>query len=242
MHWLFFSFEKGVNSLGKNIKGKECGKGIFQRKDGWYIARFVDKYGKRHEKYFKTIPEARNWQADSQYQDRHGSIVVPVNMTVDTWFDYWIQNIVGDLAPNTLRNYRERYKFNIQPVIGGMQLTDVKPMHCKIVLNQMDKDYAGATIRQTYICMGTMLKSALMNDLIPKHPMDGVRYTKPVRAKNDIKFLTIEEQKKFLEVAKRSHNYSRKMGYRHKCLRYSIAKWRKNGVNPKVPNAENPCK
>ena len=193
--------------MGKNIKGKECGKGIFQRKDGWYIARFVDKYGKRHEKYFRTIPEARNWQADSQYQDRHSSIAVPVNMTVDTWFDYWIQNIVGDLAPNTLRNYRERYKFNIQPIIVNMQLTDVKPMHCKIVLNQMDKDYAGATIRQTYICMGTMLKSALMNDLIPKHPMDGVRYTKPVRAKNDIKFLTIEEQKKFLEVAKRSHNY-----------------------------------
>jgi len=71
----------------------------------------------------------------------------------------------------------------------------------------MDKDYAGATIRQTYICMGTMLKSALMNDLIPKHPMDGVRYTKPVRAKSDIRFLTIDEQKKFLEVAKRSHNY-----------------------------------
>ena len=56
-------------------------------------------------------------------------------------------------------------------------------MHCKIVLNQMDKDYAGATIRQTYICMGTMLKSALMNDLMSKHPMGGVRYTKPVRAK-----------------------------------------------------------
>ena len=84
--------------MGKSIKGKECGKGIFQRKDGWYIARFVDKYGNRHEKYCKTLPEARNWQADSQYQDRHGSITVPVNMTVDTWFDYWIQNIVGGLA------------------------------------------------------------------------------------------------------------------------------------------------
>ena len=71
----------------------------------------------------------------------------------------------------------------------------------------MDKDYAGSTIRQTYICMGTMLRSAVMNDLIPKHPMDGVRYTKPARAKDDIKFLTIDEQKKFLEVAKRSHNY-----------------------------------
>ena len=55
--------------------------------------------------------------------------------------------------------------------------------------------------------MGTMLKSALMNDLIAKHPMNGVRYTKPVRAVSDIKFLTVAEQEKFLETAKRSHNY-----------------------------------
>lgn len=52
-----------------------------------------------------------------------------------------------------------------------------------------------------------MLKSALMNDLIAKHPMNGVRYTKPVRAASDIKFLTVAEQEKFLETAKRSHNY-----------------------------------
>jgi len=55
--------------------------------------------------------------------------------------------------------------------------------------------------------MGTMFKSALINDFITKHPMDSVRYTKPVRAVNDIKFLTIEEQQAFIEVAKQSHNY-----------------------------------
>ena len=71
----------------------------------------------------------------------------------------------------------------------------------------MEADYAGSTILQTYIAMGKMFRAALMNDLIAKHSMDGVRYTKPVRAVNDIKFLTVEEQIKFLEVAKRSHNY-----------------------------------
>lgn len=55
--------------------------------------------------------------------------------------------------------------------------------------------------------MGTMLKSALMNDLIAKHQMNGVRYTKPVRAASDINFLTLDEQERFLKVAKRSHNY-----------------------------------
>ena len=60
-----------------------------------------------------------------------------------------------------------------------MLLSDVKPMHCKKVLLSMDADYAGSTIRQTYITMGTLFKAAKMNDLIVKHPIDGVRYTKP---------------------------------------------------------------
>ena len=51
--------------MGKNLKGKECGKGICQRKDGLYYARFVDKTGKRHEKYLPTLPEARTWIEES---------------------------------------------------------------------------------------------------------------------------------------------------------------------------------
>lgn len=194
--------------MGKSLRGKECGKGICQRKDGLYHARFVDKAGKRHEKYFQTIPEARNWIEQAKYADKHEDVFCPSDTTVDAWFSFWIEDIAGDLAPNTLRNYRERYKQNIQPIIGKMFLSDVKPMHCKKVLLSMDADYAGSTIRQTYITMGTMFKAAKMNDLIAKHPMDGVRFTKPVRATDDIKFLTRDEQRLFLETAKRSRNYN----------------------------------
>ena len=193
--------------MGKNLKGRECGKGICQRKDRKYYARFIDPQGKRRDGYFATLPEARNWLADAKYSSRHDEPVPSAQMTVDGWFEFWINNIVSDLAPNTLRNYRERYKQNIQPVIGRMLLKNVKPLHCKMVLNRMETEYAGSTIRQTYITMGTMLKSAVMNDMIIKHPMDGVRYTKPVKAADDIKFLTIEEQQKFLEAARRFHNY-----------------------------------
>ena len=194
--------------MGKSLRGKECGKGICQRKDGLYSARFVSSEGKRQVKCFSSLPEARNWLDDAKYADKHENIFVPPDMTVDVWFEFWIENIVGDLAPNTLRNYRERYKQNIQPIIGTMLLSDVKPMHCKKVLLSMDADYAGSTIRQTYITMGTLLKAAKMNDLIYKHPMDGVRFTKPVRATDDIKFLTRDEQRVFLETAKRSRNYN----------------------------------
>ena len=133
--------------MGKNLKGKECGKGICQRKDGKYAARYTAKNGSRKEKHFDTLPEARNWLADAQYEDKHNVHNPSSEMTVDSWFEFWITNLIADLAPNTRRNYRERYCKNVQPVIGNMRMCDVKPMHGKIVLNRMEATYAGSTIR-----------------------------------------------------------------------------------------------
>ena len=191
--------------MGKSLRGKECGKGICQRKDGLYSARFVSSEGKRQVKCFSSLPEARNWLEDTKYADRHEDVFAPPDMTVTEWFEFWISHIVGDLAPNTKRNYREQYEYNVKPVIGKMRLTDAKPMHCKMVFNRMEASYASSTIRQAY---GTMFRAAVMNDMIQKHPMDGVRFTKPVRATDDIKFLTRDEQRVFLETAKRSRNYN----------------------------------
>ena len=129
--------------MGKNLKGKECGKGICQRKDGKYTARYVTKSGARQERHFNTLPEARNWLDDAKYADRHDVVIdTSSDMTVDAWFHFWHDNLICDLAPNTKRNYSERYEHNIQPVIGRMKLSDVKPMHCKLVFNRMDAEYA----------------------------------------------------------------------------------------------------
>ena len=55
--------------LGKNLKGKDCGKGIYQRKDGLYSARFVDKTGKRH-----AAKSAAKVTGSRQYQNHNGSV------------------------------------------------------------------------------------------------------------------------------------------------------------------------
>ena len=193
--------------MAKDLKGRELGKGLSQRKDKRYSARYVTRSGKRIEKYFNTLPEARNWLADARYEDAHGTTGVNSTVSVDAWFQYWHDNLIVDLSPNTRRNYKERYEKNVKPYIGTMCISDVKPMHCKLIFNRMMDDYAGSTIKQTYIAMGTMFRSAVMNDVIAKHPMDGVRYTKPVKPASDHRVLSVEEEKKFLEVAKTSHNY-----------------------------------
>ncbi len=208
VRWVLFLSGVGNEAIvGKNLKGRECGKGICQRKDGLYTARFLTQDGKRREKYFKTLPEARNWLDDARYLARHDQYNVSSTMTVSEWFEFWDSHLKSDLSPNTRRNYRERFEKNVKPVIGSMQIGDVKPLHCKIILNQMNDSYAGATIRQAYIAMGAMFRAALDNNVISKHPMDGVRYNKPVRDVSDIKFLTVEEQRLFMQAASRSHNY-----------------------------------
>ena len=73
--------------MGKTLKGKECGKGIYQRKDGLCSARYYARCGSRRERCFNTLPEAKNWLADAKCEDRHNLMVVSSDMTVDAWFD-----------------------------------------------------------------------------------------------------------------------------------------------------------
>ena len=48
------SYERSWN-MGKDLKGKELGKGISQESTGLYSARFVDRFGKRKHKRFKKL-------------------------------------------------------------------------------------------------------------------------------------------------------------------------------------------
>ena len=54
--------------MGKNIRGRECGKGICQRKDGKYSARYIARDGSRREKHFvnfRTGEPAKNSSYDT---------------------------------------------------------------------------------------------------------------------------------------------------------------------------------
>lgn len=192
--------------MGKDLRGRNIGKGISQRKDGWYQARFINKNGKRVSKLFEDVSQAKKWITLSRLEDEDNSGTAPeYRMTVDEWFSYWMKIFKQDLSPNTKRNYRERYFTNVKPYIGDMLLADVKAMHCQQILNEMQVSYATSTVYQTYICMGPMFKCALQNDLISKHPLDAVVF-KGAKMKKPIRCLTIEEQRLFLEQADKNAN------------------------------------
>jgi len=161
--------------MGKDLRGKELGVGISQREDGWYVARYTNKRGKRVQKIFQKLQECRQWLADAQYTDEHSNIDFPEEMTVNAWFEYWIGIKKRTVRYNTIRNYTERYQRNIEPVIGKKRLSAVNSIHCQTIMNRMaDEGYATSTIYQTRIALFNMLDYAYQNDVIRKNPCNKV--------------------------------------------------------------------
>ena len=159
--------------MGKLLKGKELGTRITQRKDGRYSAKFKSKSGKRIEKYFDKLAEARKWLAEAKYEDSHGNISSSTDMTVDAWFNYWIGEIKAKTVRwSTLSSYKDRYNKNIKEIIGNMLISDVKPMHCQNVLNVMDSNgYVGSSMQRTKATMSAMFEDACENGLIAANPI-----------------------------------------------------------------------
>ena len=193
--------------MGKDLKGKELGSGICQRKDGKYSARFVSKSKKRIEQHFEKLSEAKKWLVKAKYEDEHGNISAASRMTVNAWFEYWITEIKEKTTrPNTVRNYRERYEHNIRDVIGHMLISEVKPMHCQQVLNLMEEKYKGSTMEQCRITMTSMFFYAQENGIIPANPVKKTVKC-PKKKEKNVRVLTLEEQKQFLKVAEGTSNY-----------------------------------
>ena len=189
--------------MGRNLKGKELGEGIYQQANGTYCARFIDRFGKRKSKRSKKLQEVRQWLADATYINEHSDIEQATNMMVDAWFEYWIDVKKKTVRPNTVRNYTERYNKNIQKIIGRKILTEVKPIHCqKIFTDMAEEGYKTSTIYQTRIALFNMLEFAKENEVILSNPCKKSVKSDMGKPSQKKEALTIYVQKKFIEYAK----------------------------------------
>lgn len=187
--------------MGKNLKGREIGAGLVQQKDGLYAARFVDKEGKRRVKRFKKLREAQKWLADVTYINEHSDIMNAAEMSVDAWFDYWIDIKERTVRPNTVRNYRERYMRNIKPVIGEMLVINVKSKQCQLIFTKMaDEGYKTSTIYQARIALFNLLEFARENDIILTNPCKKSVKSNIGQPSDKKEALTVEVQKAFLNA------------------------------------------
>ena len=184
--------------MGKDIKGRELGVGISQRKDGLYSGRFVDRYGKRQQKYFKKLQECRQWIAEAAYQDEHSDIHNLENLTLNAWFDIWYEMNKKNFRYNTLKVRKRRYEHDVKPIIGEMLIKDIRTIHCQNVMLLLAGKYSKSTLSQTRSIMKILFDYAMDNEIIISNPV--TRKVKITGGKEGqvTRILTLQEQKKII--------------------------------------------
>ena len=187
--------------MGKNLKGKEIGSGICQRKDGVYMGRYTDMYGKRKAIYNKSLAQLKRdlkqLQADAEYGKS-----VKENLTLDKWYERWMEiykkpSVRGD----SISQYAIVYRKSIGPYLGFMQIKDINKSHVQELINiAAEHGYKYERQNKIKIIMRDMMQRALEDGLVFKNPVSGIRLLadRNIKARS----LTICEQEKFFEACK----------------------------------------
>lgn len=187
--------------MGKDLKGKELGTGITQRKDGVYQGRYVDRWGKRKTIYNSSVRELKKDLAE-KIAGNINFTSIKQEITLDDWFKRWME-VYKDksIRPNTKREYTHIYYKNISPYLGERKINSlVKSDIQQLIDIAYDANYKYERQSKIKVILADMLERALEDDLIIKNPTKSVK----LRSEKEIeaKTLTLSEQETFFEYCK----------------------------------------
>lgn len=187
--------------MGKDLKGKELGVGITQRKDGAYQARYSDHWGKRKTIYGRNLKELRKKLAEC-ITDNARFESLREELTLDEWFVRWME-VYKDksIRPNTKREYTHIYYKNISPYIGGRKLHSLVKSDIQLLVDRAyDDNYKYERQSKIKVILRDMLQRALEDELIKNNPVSGIklRSEKEIKAKS----LSREEQTVFFDYCR----------------------------------------
>ncbi len=187
--------------MGKDLKGKELGVGITQRKDGLYQGRYKDRFGKYKTIYNKKLGDLRKELAIA-VADNQLYTSVRDEIKLDDWFNRWVDVYKKkSVRPNTLREYTHIYNKNISPFFGNRNINSIVKSDIQQLIDKIaDDNYKYERQNKIKVILNDMFSRAIEDDLMIRNPTKGVK----LRADKEFKAfaLTAEQQIEFLEASK----------------------------------------
>ena len=182
--------------MGKDLKGKELGVGISQRKDGIYQARFNDRWGKRKTIYNKSIKKLRKELAIAVSENETFSSIRE-EVTLDLWFTRWMEVYKEkSIRPNTKREYVHIYQKNISPYIGKRTINSLIKSDIQLLIDRAyDEGYQYELQSKMKVILKDMLQRAVEDQLLISNPVSGIKLRSEKETKP--KALSIQDQNTF---------------------------------------------
>ena len=177
--------------MGKSLKGKDLGRGITQRKDGRYVGRFINRFGKRQTVYGKTLTEVRDNIREAQYLDKKEEIVVDEKTTLNEWFEIWIDTYKKHCRNTTIRTYEIRYN-EMRKDLGWRKLKKLNLIVLQQAFNNLRSDQMRKDCRTILI---DMLDRAVEAELLAKNPAKFIKVKTDNSVRREKRILSSEEVK-----------------------------------------------
>lgn len=186
--------------MGKDLTGKEIGKGFVQRKDGNYCARFVNRFGKRESLYHANLAELKRlYKAAIKKDISHEN--VKCEFTLDEWYQKWMSIYKYQIRDNSKRHYDQVYTKHIKPILGRKPLNKIASLDIVALINRLDQQgYQFETKNKVRILLLDMFNKALIDDFVLKNPARGIKVERDER--KDRRVLSREEQIDFFDACK----------------------------------------
>jgi len=186
--------------MGKDLKGKELGVGLGQRKDGRYEARAVVNGVKIAIYDFNLNELKREFEREKEKAKRSNVVHCP-DVTVMEWFDAWFEQYKKPtLKPTGVVGYKRKFVNTYGAQLGFVKVKELNQFIVQTATSELvNKGYKFKTIRDALAVLKLMLEAAVGNCVIDYNPALGIIVPTYAETKEERRVLSKQEQKTFLD-------------------------------------------
>jgi integrase len=199
--------------MARKRRGRIEGSIYFREADGRWIGSIslgYDGSGKRKRRavYGATKQEAQEKLRRLQSQASTGQLTDTSRVTVGQYLDRWLQNTAKNkVRSSTHARYEALARVHLKPILGGVQLAKLAPVHIEECYAEMERKGASAwTRKMAGTLLGNALRHAVRLKLIAFNPAADVAKARP--DEKEMLFFTETQARLFLEAAQTHRLYA----------------------------------
>ena len=138
-----------------------------QRRDGRWEYRVVIA-GRQRSFYGRTEADALSAPERAPHSG-HDAV------TVAAFMSDWVAGTRQSMRPNTYLSYESAVRVHINPALGGMRLTELRPAHVVRFRDHLSRRVNPTTTRRVLVTLGTGLQTAVDQRMVASNAARAVR-------------------------------------------------------------------
>ncbi len=172
-----------------------------------YRARVTHGTGKRRQhasETFKDASAAEQWVLDRRMNLSRGSVVDLSTMTVDEFFDRWIERHRKKITGARYTGIMSFWRKHGQPAFGDRRIQSITRQHIQVFVDQLEENYAPKTVVNYCATLRSMFNAAEAEEVIYRTPFRHIHM--PRAERKDRPIWSPLQLRRFLQ-ATREHRY-----------------------------------